>query len=169
MCWEACASACFTLQLQPLLTIQEHKDVMPGFFPFFSRFSFHCPQKGTLTVEIIATQISNNSIKICQCANIQIYSQGKAAALRAQVNGCALLHVREATRLLWHLQGSNKFWFLKQTLTNNPFWVKLADVKPNSILLIPAECQQETDCILDRSQDTIFSCLFNFRKIMYFP
>lgn len=115
MCWEACASACFTLQLQPLLTIQEHKDVMPGFFPFFSRFSFHCPQKGTLTVEIIATQISNNSIKICQCANIQIYSQGKAAALRAQVNGCALLHVREATRLLWHLQGSNKFWFLEQT------------------------------------------------------
>lgn len=30
----------FLFQLQPLLTIQ--KCLMPGFFPFFSRFFFHC-------------------------------------------------------------------------------------------------------------------------------
>lgn len=55
--------SCFTFQLQPLLAIQKHEYLMPGFFPFFSRFCFHCPQKGTLIVKIVATQTSNIRIK----------------------------------------------------------------------------------------------------------
>lgn len=109
-----------------------------------------------------------SALKICK-SNIQIYSQGKAAALRAQLSGCALLHIREATRLSWHLQGTNKFWVRKQTPTNYPSWVKLTDVKPNPILFTPAECQQETDSILGWSQDTIFFMFIQFQKNYILP